>query len=201
MDPKWKKWAIGGGLLAGLALVGGARYLIRERATPEPPFAPVEEDGPFALRDYGSMWVAQTSVAGERRPAIRAGFKTLADYIFARSHDGDEVPMTVPVMQEEGEASTWTVRFVMPEDYARADLPDPPAGVTLEQLPPRRVAVIEFDGRPEDVDFDVEEAHLTEWIAAKGFKPTGAPMVHAFYNSPAMPGPLRRNELWIEVER
>ena len=197
----WKKWAIGGGLVAGIALMGGARFLMREKATPEPDYATVTEDGDFAVRDYGRIWVAETISAGDRRAAIRSGFKRLADYIFARSHDGDEVPMTVPVLQQPGEAATWTIRFVMPPDWSRAELPEPPIGVRLEAMPARRVAVIRFDGRAEEVDMAAQEARLADWIEQEGYVPTGTPPSYAFYNSPAMPGPLRRNEIWVEVER
>lgn len=197
----WKKWAIGGGLVAGIALIGGARFLMREKATPEPSFAGVEEDGDFAVRDYGTLWIAETVAVGDRRTAIKSGFRALADYIFARSHDGDEVPMTVPVLQQPSSNETWTVGFVMPPDWARSDLPEPPIGVKLSQAPARRVALVRFEGKPEDIDFAAQETRLSDWIDQKGFTPTGSAPLYAFYNSPAMPGPLRRNEIWIEIER
>lgn len=199
----WKKWAIGGGLVAGIALIGGARFLMREKATPEPDFATIDEDEDFAVRDYGSLWVAKTIGAGERREAIRTGFKALADYIFARTHDGDDVPMTVPVLQQANAGGhTWTIRFVMPPDWSRSELPEPPLGVRLEQLPARRVAVVRFDGRPEEVDMAAQEARLADWLGETGLVPAkGAAPTYAFYNSPMMPGPLRRNEIWIELER
>lgn len=197
----WKKWAIGGGLIAGIALIGGARFLMREKNTPEPDYADVDEDGDFAVRDYGSLWVAETISVGDRRSAIKTGFKALADYIFARSHDGDEVPMTVPVLQQLSGNETWTIGFVMPPDWARSELPDPPIGVKLEHEPARRVALVRFDGKPEEIDFAEQETRLSDWIEEQGLKPTGSAPLYAFYNSPAMPGPLRRNEIWVEIER
>lgn len=200
-ERKWKKWVVGGGLIAGIALLGGARFLMREKATPEPDFATALEEEDFALRDYGTLWVAEALAIGDRRAAIKSGFKMLADYIFARSHDGDEVPMTVPVLQQRGEGESWMVRFVMPSDWARGELPEPPIGVRLEQVPARRVAIVRFDGRPEDVDMDTEEARLRDWMADEDIAEAGTAPLYAFYNSPAMPGPLRRNEIWIEVAR
>lgn len=193
------KWLLGGGLLVGLTLAGGARYLMRERATPEPDFLLVERDGDYEIRDYLPMWVAETVAEGSRRDAIRAGFRTLADYIFARSHEGESLSMTAPVIEQAASADHWSVRFVMPEGETNKTLPRPPADVTLRRVEARRLAIKRFSGRPEDYDLDAEEEALRAWLDARGEKIVDAAPEYAFFNSPAMPGPLRRNELWIEI--
>ncbi|MBB3764838.1 SOUL family heme-binding protein [Sphingomicrobium lutaoense] len=193
------KWLLGGGLLLGLTLAGGARYLLRERATPEPDYLLVEKEGDFEIRDYLPMWVAETVCSGSRREAIRAGFRTLADYIFARSHDGDSLPMTAPVIERQASEDHWTVRFVMPEGESVKTLPRPPADVELRHVEARRIALVRFSGRPEEYDLEAEEKRLREWLGTREEEILFDTPEYAFFNSPAMPGPLRRNELWFEL--
>ena len=89
---------------AGAALLGGAAfYYFRERSTEEPDFRPLETDGDHQIRDYPALTVAETVVTGPRRDALDEGFSTLADYIFAKSREGEKLPMTVPVMQDGGD--------------------------------------------------------------------------------------------------
>ena len=194
---KWK-WLAGGGLVAGLALAGGLRYYLKEKATPEPDHLTHDEEDRFALKDYLDFWVAETVAYGERREAIRSGFRTLADYIFGRSHEGETIPMTAPVLEEADGEGRWKVRFVMPAGETDATLPAPPSGVTLKQVPGRRYGVIRFSGAPGDYDLETEELSLRGWLRERGEEVDGVPL-YAFYNSPAIPGPLRRNEVWIPV--
>ena len=194
---KWK-WIAGGGLVAGLAIAGGLRYYLREKATPEPDFLTYEEEGRFALRDYLDFWVAETVAYGERREAIRSGFRILADYIFGRSHEGDTIPMTSPVLEQADGEDRWRVRFVMPEGESADTLPTPPSGVKLHHVTGRRYGVIRFAGAPGDYDLETEELALRGWLREKGEEIDGDP-IYAFYNSPAIPGPLRRNEIWLPV--
>ncbi|MCJ8191200.1 SOUL family heme-binding protein [Sphingomicrobium aestuariivivum] len=194
---KWK-WIGGAAALGGLALIGGIRYLMKERATPEPPYLVHHEEGDFEIRDYPEYWVAETTAYGDRRQAIRSGFRTLADYIFGRSHDGDTIPMTAPVIEERQGGDRWTVRFVMPEGETAASLPAPPSGVRLSEVVGQRYGVIRFSGAPGDYDLEAEELSLRGWLRDQGVQVTGGPL-YAFYNSPAIPGPLRRNELWLPL--
>ncbi|MCJ7421137.1 SOUL family heme-binding protein [Sphingomicrobium astaxanthinifaciens] len=194
---RWK-WIGGAAAIGGLALLGGLRYFLKERATPEPPYLVHDEEGRFAVRDYPGFWVAETTAYGNRRSAIRSGFRTLADYIFARSHDGDTVAMTAPVIEQQVGEGRWKIRFVMPEGEDPRSLPAPPSGVRLEQVVGARFAVVRFAGAPGDYDLEAEELALRGWLRERGDTVVGEPL-YAFYNSPAIPGPLRRNEVWLEL--
>ena len=207
-----RKW-IGVGAVAGAALVGGAvLYYLQERATEEPDYRTLRTDGDFQIRDYPEMVIAETIVRGQRRAALREGFRRLADYIFAKSRPGEALPMSVPVMQDSGDPMAsdpplfddemeggWRTRFVMPPGRDAAALPDPPAEVDLVTLPPRKVAVVSFAGRPGDRDLAREEDRLRGWLARHGERSESEPE-YAFYNSPMIPGPLRRNEIWLALE-
>ena len=81
-------------LLAGVgvaaAVLGGAAfYYLKERSTEEPGYRPLETDGDHQIRDYPALTVAETVVEGSRRDALDQGFRILADYIFAKSRDGE----------------------------------------------------------------------------------------------------------------
>ncbi|MEQ9662451.1 MAG: heme-binding protein, partial [Parasphingopyxis sp.] len=76
--------------------------------------------------------------------------------------------------------------------------PQPPEGVAIADIPARRMAAIRFGGTPDEADLANREAALREWMAANELSPAGPPE-YAFYNSPFIPGKLRRNEILIPV--
>jgi DNA gyrase inhibitor GyrI len=207
-----KRW-IGAGAAAGVALLGGAvLYYLQERATDEPDYRTLRTDGEFQIRDYPALVVAETVVHGPRKQALGEGFRRLADYIFAKSRPGAQLPMTVPVMQDSGDPMAsdpplfddeieggWRTRFVMLGGHTVDDLPEPPDEVELVTLPPRKVAVVSFAGRPDDRDLAEAEDRLRGWLARHGERSEAEPE-YAFYNSPMIPGPLRRNEVWLALE-
>ena len=206
-----KKW-LGVGATAGAAVIGGAAlYYLKERATQEPDYRTLRTDGDFEIRDYPAITIAETIASGPRKQALGEGFRRLADYIFAKSRPGEQLPMTVPVMQDAGDpmasdpplfddeiAGGWRTRFVMPAGREANELPAPPDEIELVTLPPRKVAVVSFAGRPDDRDLAEQEDRLRGWLARNGERAEAEPE-YAFYNSPMMPGPLRRNEVWLAL--
>ena len=200
------------GAAVGAALLGGAAYYyFRERSQEEPEFRPLETDGDHQIRDYPALTVAETLVNGPRREALDQGHRILADYLAAKSRDGDELPMLNPVIQDSGAPmasdpplfdddleGAWRTRFVMPAGRNADDLPDTPEGVELVELPARKVAVLSFSGRWTDAQLREQEDRLRGWLSKRGVKPRGEPE-YAFYNSPMIPGPLRRNEVWLAL--
>ncbi len=200
------------GAAVGAALLGGAAYYyFRERSQEEPEFRPLESDGDHQIRDYPALVVAETLVNGPRREALDEGHRILADYLTAKSREGDELPMLNPVIQDGGAPmasdpplfdddleGAWRTRVVMPAGRSTDDLPDPPAGVELVELPARKVAVVSFSGRWTDALLAEQEDRLRGWLAKRGVSSRGEPE-YAFYNSPMTPGPLRRNEIWLAL--
>ena len=209
MDKTMRSGLVAGAVVAGAALIGSAFYVLQERQTEEPDFRALKTDGDFQIRDYGAMTVAETVVQGPRKSALSLGFQIIADYIFAKSRDGEKIAMTVPVTQDSGDPmasdpplfddeleGAWRTRFVMPAGRTSADLPDPPDMIELVDLPPRKVAVVSFSGRADDRMLAEQEDRLRGWLARNG-EQAGAEPEYAFYNSPVIPGPLRRNEVWL----
>ena len=198
------------GLGVGAALLGGAAYYyFRERSQEEPDFRALETDGDHQIRGYPALTVAETVVNGPRRDALDEGHRILADYLSAKSRDGEEIPMMNPLIQDSGDPmasnpplfdddleGAWRARLVMPAD--RDELPEPPAGVELVEIPARKVAVVCFSGRWTDALLKEQEDRLRGWLAKRGERASGEPE-YAFYNSPMIPGPLRRNEVWLAL--
>ncbi|MCY7280025.1 MAG: heme-binding protein [Sphingomonas bacterium] len=211
MEKTVQRGLVAGAALAGAALLSGALYVLQERKTEEPEFRALKTDGDFQIRDYGAMTVAETVVQGPRKAALGKGFEIIADYIFAKSRPGVKIAMTVPVMQDSGDPmasepplfddeleGAWRTRFVMPAGRSAGDLPEPPAQIELVDMPPRKVAVVSFAGRADDRMLADAEDRLRGWLARNGDKSDAEPE-YAFYNSPVIPGPLRRNEVWLAL--
>lgn len=204
------KW-IGAGLVAVVGAAAAAFY-IREQASEKPNHRSIMREGDFELRAYPPLLVAETVQSGERQQALDKGFQVLADYIFAKSRGGpkiamtapvlsdhEKIAMTAPVLSDPADDDGWRTRFVMPGKWTEATLPKPPAGVTIAELPGRRMAAVRFAGKGDDTTLAEQERKLRAWMEGKGLKAGGA-AEYAFYNSPFIPGPLRRNEVLIPVE-
>ena len=184
---------------AGTAAVAAAAYYLNERNSEKPDYDLLIDEGRFALRAYSAMMMAETVQQGQRETALGNGFRVLADYIFARSRPGRKIAMTSPVMRERAETDgEWRTRCVMPARLHKSDLPEPAPGVTLAEQPARKVAAIRFSGSADDEMLAENEANLREWMAANSLEPAGD-AEYAFYNSPFIPGPMRRNEVLIPV--
>jgi DNA gyrase inhibitor GyrI len=208
-----RKSIIAGAAVAGAAAIGGAViYYLREKATPGPGYRTIASDDDYEIRDYPAIVVAETVVSGPRKQALGDGFRRLADYIFAKSRPGEELPMTVPVLQDSGDPlasdpplfdddladGAWRVRFVMPEGRSVGDLPAPPEEIELVELPPRKVGVVQFSGVADDDRLADAEDRLRGWMSRQGH-PTESEPEYAFYNSPMIPPPLRRNEVLLPI--
>jgi hypothetical protein len=182
--------------LGTLAALGGAFFLWRSSRAEEPDYQVLESDGAVEIRRYPQLVTAGTEQRGQRTQALNDGFRVLADYIFAKSRAGEKLPMTAPVLSDSDGGGSWRTRFVMPTGKARAALPTPPSGVDLVSEPSRRVAAIRFSGRADDETLETKENALRSWLQTRSLPHEGR-AVHAFYNAPFLPGPLRRNEVII----
>ena len=211
MDKTLQRTLAATAALAGAALVSGAIYVWREKQTEEPDFRALASDGDFQIRDYPALTVAETVVEGPRKAALGEGFEIIADYLFAKSREGEPIAMTVPVMQDQGDPmasdppmfddeleGAWRTRFVMPAGRDEDNLPEPPDTIELVEIGPRKVAVVSFAGRADDKMLAEHEDRLRGWLARQG-EVSDAEPEYAFYNSPMIPGPLRRNEVWLAL--
>ena len=185
-------------------------------ATEEPDYTVVSAHGDIEIRDYASMIMAEVEMEGDRREAANRGFGPLANYIFANDRDGEKIAMTAPVTSAPAEAGAdaavaspvtsepagqgrWRVAFIMPQDWSMETLPAPrDDSVALREVPARRVAVIRFNGLMGEDRIEDKLAELQAFLREHGHEPASAP-TYAAYNPPWIPGPFRRNEIWIEI--
>ena len=157
MRRKYMWWLIA---VVAVVLLGAALWGPIVSNVQQPKYQVVESSGNIEIRDYAPQIVAEAEVAGDRRDAIRKGFRIIADYIFGNNTSAQKVPMTAPVTQQgsekiamtapvtqQGDGNIWRVRFVMPSSYTIETLPKPnnPA-VKLKEIGAKRYAVIRFSG-------------------------------------------------------
>jgi SOUL heme-binding protein len=205
---------IGFAVIAGLAAAGIGAWVYAVSNVEQPKYALLRKDGAIEIRDYPALVVAEVTRRGDRNSAVRQGFGPLAGYIFAKERAGENISMTAPVMQTNekiamtapvtqtpigADDTTWLIRFVMPAKYTLETLPKAAGDdVRLLQIAPQRRAAIRFSGVATDAFIAANEAALKKWLAANNFEILGAP-TYAYYNDPFTPGPLRRNEVMVDV--
>jgi SOUL heme-binding protein len=209
MRRKYMWWLIA---VVAVVLLGAALWGPIVSNVQQPKYQVVESSGNIEIRDYAPQIVAEAEVAGDRRDAIRKGFRIIADYIFGNNTSAQKVPMTAPVTQQgsekiamtapvtqQGDGNIWRVRFVMPSSYTIETLPKPnnPA-VKLKEIGGRRYAVIRFSGMAGEDNLKRRTEELNAFISAKNLTPLSAP-TYAFYNPPWTLPFLRRNEVMVEI--
>jgi hypothetical protein len=203
-------------LLSVLALALGAavmRWQAARHFSPEPPYRVLRALGPgMELRRYGPMVLAETRTSGSYETAPYEGFRRLAGYIFGGNGGRESIEMTAPVTQagERLEMTTpvthadaeggHVIAFVMPAGRSLASLPRPDdERVRFRELRARTVAVLTYSGFADEAAFGARAAELRAALSDAGLVVAGEP-VSARYDPPSVLPPLRRNEVWIEVE-
>jgi hypothetical protein len=196
------------GLLLGLFCAG------QVMAIEEPKFDVVLSDGPFEVRHYAPMLVAETFVEGDMDEASNKGFRLIADFIFGNNQAPEsatpaKVAMTAPVTVEPQigqsgapnmKASTqWRVNFVMPSQYTLASIPKPKNNaVGLRELPSKYFVVLKYSGLNTLAKVQVKTQEATAWALKKNLTLMGTPQLSR-YDPPWTLPLFRRNEIMIEV--
>lgn len=169
--------------------------------TEEIPYRVIGQLGELEVRSYPAILVASVSDHTENE-----AFRYLFHYISGNNRAGTKIAMTAPVLAAEKIPMTApvitdaaTMSFVMPGGYATGDLPEPlDREVRLGELPPRDVAVIRFAGKTGADMVREKTARLLAILEEHRVVVTGSPFLMR-YNSPFVPGFLRRNEVGVPV--
>ncbi|ANP47983.1 hypothetical protein ATE48_07090 [Candidatus Viadribacter manganicus] len=187
------------------------------QAVEEPRWSLVYEDGPFQIRDYAPIVVAETRVSGDRAGAINEGFRKLARYIFGANEPNRNIAMTAPVAQRQanlsgqriamtapvaqtGSGQDWIVSFYMPPSMRLEDAPRPlDQDVSLHQSPARRIAIVRFSGFASQDNLERHAQRLRQNLAARGQTALG-PISYNFYDPPWTLPWTRRNEVMVEIQ-
>eukprot|EP01037_Dinobryon_pediforme_P010135 gene10135-10203_t len=207
------KWLAIPAALIGLAVIGTWAMAVEE-----PKFTVSLRDGAFEVRDYPAVVVAEVTVSGDQKAAVRQGFGLLAGYIFGGNTRQQRIAMTAPVAQQPaakapaGETvavtapvtqipsgNAWVVRFTMPSQYTLATLPNPAdKRVMLRQVAPARFAVVRFSGVATQSSLTAKAAELAAFAHKRGLQTVG-PAALAQYDPPWTLWFMRRNEVLIQL--
>lgn len=196
-------------VIAALLLVPQGSMALEKRA-----YAVVESDGDFELRRYEPALVAETFVEGDFEKVGSEAFRRLVGYIGGKNRAQQSISMTAPVAQEarsqkiamtapvaqEASAGGYRLTFVMPREYARADLPEPTdPRVQIREEPARRFASVRYSGFWSRDRYERQLVRLEQWMRGRGLVAAGEP-VWARYDPPFMPWFLRTNEVLVPID-
>ena len=180
-------------IILGCVLVG----LIMSNVE-KPKYQVVSSQANIEIRKYNPMIIALVEVQGERKEAIRGGFKMLADYIFGNNKSKEDIPMTAPVRQQKFQEN-WQISFIMPSEYNMETLPQPNnKNISLKELPSKKYIVINFSGMISDQNIALNEEKLKKYIFENEIQSLSTP-IYAFYNPPWILSFMRRNEIMMEI--
>lgn len=195
------------------------------QAIEEPGYRVEVSSDAFEVRRYPAYVIAEVMVPGPADQAGNQGFRILADYIFGNNVARTKFKMTAPVIQSAASngispeasattsvklamtapviqspaASGFSVQFVMPAQFALADLPAPvDTRVELREQLEHRLAVVRYSGSWSQRNFDDHLALLRQWVKEKSLVTIGEP-ISARYNAPFVLPFLRRNEIWLKL--
>jgi effector-binding domain-containing protein len=170
--------------------------------TLEPKWESLLKQDNIEIRAYDPMLVAEVTVKGERYAAINQGFQTLAAFIFGENKDNAKIAMTAPVTQTPAKSTDnneWVVRFVMPAEFTKENLPVPnDPNIKIIENPAFHAAVIRFSGFNTDKNLQKHELALFAFLDKSRIPSLSAP-IYAFYNPPWTPPFLKRNEIMVMV--
>ncbi len=141
------------------------------------------------LLENEAFWILFRYITGNNRGKQRIAMT-------APVITGERIAMTAPVITEPE-----TMSFVLPSRYINEEIPEPiDTRVLIREIPPRDVAVIRFKGYAHEKSVQEETHLLLDTLQKNGIQIAGVPFLMR-YNSPMVPGILRRNEVGVEIQR
>ena len=174
------------GVAIGAMVFGGEAV-----AYDSPKYRVASTIGAVEIREYEPYIVAETTVDGGLEDAGNQGFRILAKYIFGGNRGSKKIAMTAPVAQakvegakiamttpvtQEPSGGQYTVRFMMPSELSRDQLPDPnDSRVTFEEIPSRTLAAVRYSGTWSRRNYEKNLEVLCDTLRDNGLEPTGEP--------------------------
>ena len=187
------------------------------RTAEEVPYTVSESHEDKEIRLYRPRIIAKITVTGEYKDSQRQAFRILADYIFGKNVEKQEIAMTAPVTQEpksnkiamtapvtqEKAPGGWTLTFSMPAKYKTiAELPTPEDDrIELLERPGGLFAVIRYTWLTGQERNNEKVTLLMDWLRKNGeYKAISTPY-YAGYDPPWTIPFLRRQEMLVEVKK
>lgn len=195
---RWMSRAVVAGMIAGLALVGLPGMTVAKPDQPEFTVVSAEED--FEIRDYSAIVVAQFTMRGTYSRSVSDGYINLERYFLGENTVPERIDLTVPVMVRDDLAAGWTTMFVLPRGYRQHSAPAPlDQRVRVVEIPARRVAVVKFGGKLNELVMREQVERLDAWLAARGIAHLGD-FTLAGYDQSWVPGKWRGNEVLVSLK-
>jgi hypothetical protein len=197
-------------------------------AIEEPRYEVLVSDGPFEIRHYAPMLVAETFVDGNLDAASSKGFRLIADFIFGNnqlqgSDQKSKIAMTAPVTVEPQSSKIamtapvtvapqsadvrpesvqrWRIHFVMPSTYTLETIPKPKNdAVRLREIPEKYFAVHKYSWLNTQSRVHQKTQEILQWTQQRSLQVLGAPQL-ARYDPPWTVPMLKRNEIMVEVSK
>jgi hypothetical protein len=188
---------------SAIAIILVLALLLTQSSAETIPYSIKGTTGEIEFRQYPSLVLATTDNSQND-----AGFNLLFAYISGSNKARDKIPMTAPVITSQKIPMTAPVvsnatsmSFVLPAGKTREETPDPlDSRVRIVTLPEREVAVIRFTGYASPQEVDAVTVRLQDGLKKAGIETVGESFLMR-YDTPWMPGFLRRNEVAIEIKR
>ena len=197
-------------------------------AIEEPRFEVLVSDGPFEIRRYAPMLVAEIFVDGDMDEASSKGFRLIADYIFGNNQlpgsdqkstiamtapvtvepQSSKIAMTAPVTIERQSAGAplesaqrWRIHFVMPSKYTLENIPKPRNdAVQLRDIPAKYFAVHKYSWLNTQSRVQQKTQETLQWVQQRSLQALGAPQL-ARYDPPWTLPMFKRNEIMVEISQ
>ena len=168
--------------------------------TETPHYQEFKKQGKISWRHYPPLNIVKVKVQGPQQEALQKGFVAVAAYIFGENATHTKIAMTKPVLQM-GQAQNWQVAFILPQKYALSDLPLPvKANLELLTLMEGDYLVQRFSGRIRESRLQSQMLQLMTFAQVHDCQVQGEP-IFAFYNPPWTLPFMRRNEVWLKLEK
>ena len=185
--------------------------------TEQPKYEVIEMIGnSVEIRRYAPRIAAETTIDVTKSGNPRGeAFRIVAAYIFGANKGKKKIDMTSPVeikttgvkiamtapVEVNKSEKRLAMRFFMPTQYSREELPEPTdSRVRLVDIPPETAAVLRFTGSTDDAAVSARAAELLKLLRGTNWKVEGTPTAF-FYNPPWTIPFLRRNEIAVAVSK
>jgi hypothetical protein len=186
--------------IAALVLViGASAFVATSRAGYETARYEVEKKhGAVEIRRYEAHVVVSTPM---KDGGNNGSFGRLFKYISGGNEASAKIEMTTPVfMPAAGDGEPSEMQFVVPAEVAASGAPKPSdPSVKLAKMAGGRYAALRYSGVASAKDRSEKLEKLRAALAELGLEADG-PAIHAGYDPPWTPGPMRRNEVLLRLK-
>ncbi len=159
-----------------------------------------EKDGKFEIRDYEELTLVSVSMNDAARSSENSSFRKLFKYISKGNSEKKKIAMTTPVfMDSEGDEKVMS--FVLPKKVAEGEVPKPEdKKVKISVRKAATFAVYRYAGKSDLKKSEEAAKKLNAWLEDSDYTAEGE-LIRAGYNPPWTPGPMRRNEVLLEIKK